>query len=105
MQRIEQREDVSKGGIIIPDVAQEVPQEGFVKAVGPGKLRDDGSRVPMNLRPGARVLFGKYTGSEIQLGGESYLIMREGEVLSELEEVQQIAKQAETPPKRNPRRK
>jgi len=75
----------SKGGIIIPDTAKEKPQEGKVVAVGKGKVRDDGNLVPLNVRKGDRILFGKYAGTEIQLDGEEHLIVREDDILAVLE--------------------
>jgi len=71
-----------KGGIIIPDTAKEKPQEGIVVAVGNGKIRDNGTRAEMTVREGDRILFGKYSGSEVKLDGEEYLIMREEDVLA-----------------------
>jgi chaperonin GroES len=70
-----------KGGIIIPDTAKEKPQEGEVVAVGKGKRLEDGKMVPLDVQVGDRILFGKYSGSDIELGGDEYLIMREDEVL------------------------
>lgn len=78
-------EEKSAGGIFLPDAAQEKRQEGTVIAVGNGKLLDDGTLVPLELTGGERVLFGKYAGSEIKYGGETYLIMREEEVLAVIE--------------------
>ena len=72
-----------KGGIIIPDTAKEKPQEGIVVAVGNGKIRDNGTRVEMTVKDGDRILFGKYSGNEVKLDGEEYLIMREEDVLAE----------------------
>ena len=74
-------EQKTAGGIIIPDTAQEKPQEGEVVAVGEGKYKDDGTRQPLDVQAGDRVLFGKYSGSEIKLEGEELLIMREDEIL------------------------
>jgi len=71
-----------KGGIIIPDTAKEKPQEGIVVAVGNGKIRDNGTRVELTVKEGDRILFGKYSGNEIKLDGEEYLIMREEDVLA-----------------------
>ena len=71
-----------KGGIIIPDTAKEKPQEGVVVAVGNGKIRDNGTRLDMTVKEGDRILFGKYSGSEVKLEGEEYLIMREEDVLA-----------------------
>ena len=80
VRRIEEGEQV-RGGIIIPDTAKEKPQEGEVIAVGEGKYKEDGSRQTLDVRAGDRVLFGKYSGSEIKLDGEEFLIMREDEIL------------------------
>ena len=80
VRRIEEGEQV-RGGIIIPDTAKEKPQEGEVIAVGEGKRKDDGSRQTLDVQVGDRVLFGKYSGSEIKLDGEEFLIMREDEIL------------------------
>lgn len=84
VQRIEESEQVI-GGIIIPDTAKEKPQQGRVIAAGNGKTKDDGTRIPLDVKPGDTVLFGKYSGQEIKLDGEEYLIMREDEVLAVLE--------------------
>jgi chaperonin GroES len=84
VKRIEEQETV-QGGIIIPDTAKEKPQEGEVVAVGQGKRLDNGKIIPLDVKAGDRILFGKYSGSEIKLGGEEYLIMREDEVLGVLE--------------------
>ena len=84
VKRIEE-EEKSKGGIIIPDTAKEKPQEGKVVAVGNGKLNDDGKITPLDLKVNDRILFGKYSGSEIKLDGEELLIMREDEVLGILD--------------------
>ena len=73
-------EQTSKGGIIIPDSAKEKPSKGDVIAIGPGKVDDTGKRVPMELKAGDKVMFGKYSGTEYELDGEKYLIMRENEV-------------------------
>jgi len=78
-------EDKTKGGIIIPDTAKEKPQEAKVIAVGKGKVTDDGKLQPVEVRPGDKVLFGKYSGSEIQLDGEDYVIIRQDDVLGVLE--------------------
>ena len=83
VKRIEEQETI-RGGIIIPDSAKEKPQEGEVVAVGQGKRLDDGKLVPLELKAGDRILFGKYSGSEIKIDGEEYLIMREDEVLGVL---------------------
>ncbi len=84
VKRIEEEEQV-KGGIIIPDTAKEKPQEGEVIAVGNGKRMDDGKVAPLDVKKGDRVLFGKYSGSEIKIDGEEHLILREEEVLGILE--------------------
>jgi chaperonin GroES len=84
VKRIEETETV-KGGIIIPDSAKEKPQEGEVVAVGKGKRLDDGKLVPLELQAGDRILFGKYSGNEIKIDGEEYLILREDEVLGVVE--------------------
>ncbi len=84
VQRIEE-EEKSKGGIIIPDTAKEKPQEGKVVAVGPGRLDENGKRTPLSVKPGDRVLFGKYAGSEIEVDDENYLIMREEDILAVIE--------------------
>ena len=84
VRRIEEGEQV-RGGIIIPDTAKEKPQEGEVVAVGEGKYREDGTRQTLDVKAGDRVLFGKYSGSEIKLDGEEFLIMREDEILGIIE--------------------
>ena len=84
VRRIEEGEQV-RGGIIIPDTAKEKPQEGQVVAAGDGKYKEDGTRQPLDVRPGDRVLFGKYSGSEIKIDGEELLIMREDEILGIIE--------------------
>ena len=81
VRRIEEKETV-KGGIIIPDTAKEKPQEGEVIAVGNGKILENGSKVPLDVKAGDRILFGKYSGTDIKLDGEEYLILREDEVLA-----------------------
>ena len=78
--RLEEQE-VRRGGIIIPDTAKEKPQEGKVIAVGTGKVGDDGKKIPLDVKAGDRVLFGKYSGNEVTLDGEEYLIMKEDDVL------------------------
>jgi chaperonin GroES len=80
VRRIEERE-TTRGGLIIPDTAKEKPQDGEVMAVGKGKLKENGTVVSLEVKPGDRVLFGKYSGTDIILDGEEYLIMREDEVL------------------------
>jgi chaperonin GroES len=84
VKRLEQTEQV-RGGIIIPDTAKEKPQEAEVIAVGPGKINDDGKRSPMDVKAGDRILIGKYSGSEIKLDEEEYVIVREDEILAVLE--------------------
>ena len=84
VKRIEESEQMV-GGIIIPDTAKEKPQQGEVKAVGKGKMKDDGTIVPLEVKAGDKVLFGKYSGQEIKLDGEEFLIMREDEVLGVIE--------------------
>ena len=74
-------EEKTKGGIIIPDTAKEKPQEGEVIAVGTGTVSDEGKNRPLAVKQGDRILFGKYSGSEVQLNGEDYLIMKEEDVL------------------------
>ena len=84
VQRIEEQKK-SKGGIIIPDTAAEKPQEGRVVAVGSGRVLEDGSVRPVELKKGDRILFGKYSGNEIKLDGEDHIIMREEDVLAVVE--------------------
>ena len=84
VKRVEE-ETKTKGGIIIPDTAKEKPAEGVVKAVGNGKVADDGSRVALELKVDDRILFGKYSGTEVKIEGEEYLIMREDDVLGVIE--------------------
>lgn len=81
LRRVEEGETVVLGGIIIPDSAKEKPQEGKVIAAGKGKSNDDGKVFPLDVKAGDSVLFGKYSGTEIKIGGEEFLIMREEEVL------------------------
>jgi chaperonin GroES len=78
-------EEKSKGGIIIPDTAKEKPQEGKVFAVGKGKVGDDGKVRPLDVKAGDRILFGKYSGTEIKIDGEEHLILREDDILGVLE--------------------
>ncbi len=80
VQRVEEA-STTKGGIIIPDSAKEKPAEGKVVAVGNGKIGDDGKRIPLELKKGDRILFGKYSGTEVKLDDEEYLIMREDDIL------------------------
>jgi chaperonin GroES len=81
VRRIEEKETV-RGGIIIPDTAKEKPQEGEVLAAGNGKILDNGTKIPMEVKTGDRILFGKYSGTEIKIDGEEVLILREDEVLA-----------------------
>ena len=81
VRRIEEKESV-KGGIIIPDTAKEKPQEGEVIAVGNGKVLESGTKVPMDVKAGDKVLFGKYSGTDITIDGKEFLILREDEVLA-----------------------
>jgi chaperonin GroES len=80
VRRIEEQEQM-RGGLYIPDTAKEKPQEGEVLAVGAGKLLENGQRIPIDLKAGDRILFGKYSGTEIKLDGEEYLMLREDDVL------------------------
>ena len=84
VQRIEEGEQ-KVGGIIIPDSAKEKPQQGKVIAAGNGKSNDDGKRIPLDVKAGDLILFGKYSGQEIKLDGEDYIIMREDEILGVIE--------------------
>jgi chaperonin GroES len=81
VKRVEEKETV-KGGIIIPDTAKEKPQEGEVIAVGNGKILDNGTKVPLDVKAGDKILFGKYSGTDIKIDNEEYLILREDEVLA-----------------------
>ena len=83
LKRIDETQTI-KGGIIIPDTAKEKPMEGEVISAGPGKIMEDGKRSPMDVKAGDRVLFGKYTGTEIEIDDEEYIIMREEEILAVL---------------------
>jgi len=83
VKRVEEKE-VIKGGIIIPDTAKEKPMEGEVVAAGPGKMTDEGKRAAMDVKAGDRILFGKYSGTEIKIDGQEYVIMREDEILAVL---------------------
>ena len=85
VQRLEEGEQ-RIGGIIIPDSAKEKPQQGKVLQVGNGKTKDDGARVPLDVKAGDLILFGKYSGQEIKLDGEEFLIMREDEVLAVIDD-------------------
>lgn len=85
VKRLEEQGEEKRGGIIIPDTAKEKPQEGKVIAVGNGKILESGQRVPLDIKAGDRVLFGKYAGSEVKIEGEEYLILREDDILGVLE--------------------
>src|SRR5205823_3498861 len=91
IKRVEERE-AQRGGIIIPDSAKEKPQEGEVVAIGNGKMLENGTRVPLDVQAGDRILFGKYSGSEIKVDGQEYLILREDEVLGILSSQTKSAK-------------
>jgi len=93
VRRLEEKETI-QGGIIIPDSAKEKPQEGEVIAVGQGKRLDSGKVVALDVKPGDRILFGKYSGSEIKLDGDEFLIMREDEVLGIMDAQPKSAKKA-----------
>jgi chaperonin GroES len=82
--RVEE-EQKTAGGIIIPDTAKEKPQEGKVVAVGPGKRDESGSRIPLEVKAGDRILFGKYAGTEIKIDGEEQIFMREDDILAILD--------------------
>jgi chaperonin GroES len=84
VERLEEQE-VKRGGIIIPDTAKEKPQEGKVIAVGTGKVGDDGKKIPLDVKAGDKILFGKYSGSEVKIDDKEYLILREEDVLAILE--------------------
>lgn len=80
VRRVEEQE-TTQGGLIIPDTAKDKPQEGEVLATGKGKVKDDGTVLPLDVKTGDRILFGKYAGNDININGEEYLIMREDDVL------------------------
>ncbi len=88
VRRIEE-EEKTKGGIIIPDTAKEKPQQGEVIAVGPGARTEDGKLIPMDVKVGDKVLFGKWAGTEVKLEGEEYLILKESDILGVLEETEE----------------
>lgn len=90
VKRIEEKETV-KGGIIIPDTAKEKPQEAEVVAVGHGKKTDDGKVIPLDVKAGDRILFGKYSGNDIKIDDQEYLILREDEILGVLESAKAAA--------------
>ena len=85
VKRLEEEAEKTKGGIIIPDTAKEKPQQGKIIAAGKGKVNDDGKVTPLDVKVGDRILFGKYSGSEIKLDGEEHLIMREEDILGVIE--------------------
>ena len=93
VRRVEE-EAKSKGGIIIPDTAKEKPQEGEVIAIGPGAWDDSGKRIPLDLKVGDRVLFGKWSGSEVKIDGEDLLIMKASDILGVLDAVAALSKAA-----------
>jgi len=93
VKRIEEKQQM-QGGLYIPDSAKEKPQEGEVAAVGKGKRLEDGKLVPLDVQVGDRILFGKYSGSDIKIDGDEYLIMREDEVLGILDQQPTKAKKA-----------
>jgi chaperonin GroES len=77
-----EKEEMTKSGIVLPDTASEKPQEGSVLAVGPGRVLDNGKRVEMDVKPGDKVLFAKYAGTEVKLDGDDYLVIREADLLA-----------------------
>lgn len=78
-------ETVSKGGIVIPDTAKEKPQQGKVIAVGPGRIGEDGTRIEPDVKKGQKILYGKYSGTEVTVSGKEYLILRESDILAVIE--------------------
>ena len=92
IRRIEDATDKTAGGLFIPDTAKEKPQEGEVIAAGEGKYKEDGTRQTLDVKAGDRVLFGKYSGSEIKLDGEEFIIMREDEILGIINRAGEAAK-------------
>ena len=93
VRRVEE-EQKTRGGIIIPDTAKEKPQEGEVIAVGPGGRDEDGERIEMDVKPGDRILFGQWSGSEVRIDGEDLLIMKESDILGVVEGRETAAKAA-----------
>ena len=81
----EEASETVRGGIIIPDTAKEKPQEGKVVAVGPGRIDEDGKRIPLEVKKGDRILMGKYSGTEVKIDGDEHIIMREDDVLAVIE--------------------
>jgi chaperonin GroES len=94
VKRVENEQEKTSGGLYIPDSAKEKPQEGEVVAVGKGKRMEDGKLIPLDVQAGDRILFGKYSGSDIKIDGQEYLIMREDEVLGILDAQPQATKKA-----------
>ncbi len=92
IRRIDESTDKTAGGLFIPDTAKEKPQEGEVIAAGEGKYKEDGTRQTLDVKKGDRVLFGKYSGSEIKLDGEEFIIMREDEILGIINRAGEAAK-------------
>jgi chaperonin GroES len=90
VRRLEEKE-TAKGGIIIPDTAKEKPQEGEVISVGAGKLNEKGKRIPLDVKAGDRILFGKYTGNDIKIDDQEYLILREEEILAKVSGIAKAA--------------
>jgi chaperonin GroES len=84
VERLEEKE-IKRGGIIIPDTAKEKPQEGKVIAVGNGKVNDEGKKIPLDVKAGDKILFGKYSGSEVKIDDKEFLIMREEDILAILD--------------------
>jgi chaperonin GroES len=91
LERVIEAEEQKIGGIIIPDTAKEKPQQGKVIAVGSGRVNDKGEVLPLDVKAGDTVLFGKYSGSEIKVDGKEYLIVREDEILGVVEGVRELA--------------
>ena len=91
LERVAEEEEQKVGGIIIPDTAKEKPQQGKVIAVGSGRVTDKGEVLPLDVKAGDTVLFGKYSGSEIKVDGKEYLIVREDEILGVVEGVRELA--------------
>jgi chaperonin GroES len=94
VKRLEEEADKTAGGLFIPDSAKEKPQQGEVVAVGQGKRADDGKLIPLDVKAGDRILFGKYSGSDIKVDGSEYMIMREDEVLGILVDAPKLAKKS-----------
>ncbi|HPS01673.1 MAG TPA: co-chaperone GroES [Candidatus Sumerlaeota bacterium] len=85
VKRTDEAEQKSAGGIIIPDTAKEKPSRGTVLSVGPGTLKEDGTRTPLDVKEGDKILFGKYSGTEVKIDGEEFLIMHENDILGILQ--------------------